>query len=126
MRSSALRLPDARAKLTEADDAARTYNLVRSVPANLIVARVAEAEGDLALALKAVRRRDGDFANFQWYLSTFLREEGRLAALTGDTAGAIKAYQHLLMLRQDPEPEMRTQSVEVRGELAKLLQEPSR
>jgi hypothetical protein len=35
-----------------------------------------------------------------WYLSTFLREEGRLAALTGDTAGAIRAYQHYLALRR--------------------------
>jgi tetratricopeptide (TPR) repeat protein len=125
VRSSALRLPDAKAKLAEADEAARTYNLVRSLPANLVVARVAEAEGDLALALKAVRRRDGDFADFQWYLSTFLREEGRLAAVTGDTAGAIRAYQHWLMLRADPEPEMRAQSEQVRGELAKLVREPN-
>jgi serine/threonine-protein kinase len=126
MRSSALRLPDARAKLAEADDASRTYNLVRSVPANLIVARVAEAQGDFALALKAVRRRDGDFATFQWYLSTFLREEGRLAALTGDTVGAVRAYQHFLMLRSNPEPEMRGESEQVREQLAKLIQEPGR
>ena len=123
MRSSALRLPDARAKLAEADQAARTYTLVNSIPGNLVVARVAEAEGDLGLALKAIRRRDGDFARWQWYQSTFLREEGRLAALTGDTAGAIRAYQHWLMLRPNPEPEMKAESEEVRVELAKLLQE---
>ncbi len=123
MRASALRLPDARAKLAEADEAARTYNLVRTLAANLVVARIAEAEGDLALALKAVRRRAGDFAGFQWYLSTFLREEGRLATLTGDTAGAIRAYQHFLFLRPDPEPEMRAESEQVRDELAGLLQE---
>jgi hypothetical protein len=126
MRSSGLRLPDAGAKLAAADDAARTYTLIRSIPANLLVARVAEAEGDLGLALKAVRRRDGDFATEQWYLSTFLREEGRLAALTGDTAGAVQAYQHFLMLRPNPEPVMRAESDQVREELAKLLQEPSR
>ena len=121
MRASALRLPDARAKLAEADEAARTYNLESTLAPNLVVARVAETEGDLALALKAVRRRGGDFAEFQWYLSTFLREEGRLAALTGDTAGAIRAYQHFLMLRSDPEPEMRRENEQVRGELAKLM-----
>jgi hypothetical protein len=126
MRASALRLPDARAKLAEADEAARTYNLVRTLAPNLVVARVAEAEGDLALALKAMRRRDGDFGDFQWYLSTFLREEGRLAALTGDTAGAIRAYEHFLMLRPDPEPEMRPENEQVREELAKLLAEPRR
>jgi hypothetical protein len=124
MRASALRLPDARAKLAEADKAARTYNLVRTLAPNLVVARVAEAQGDLALALKAVRRRDGDVAGFQWYLSTFLREEGRLAALTGDTAGAIRAYQHFLFLRPNPEPEMKPESEQVRAELSKLLQEP--
>jgi hypothetical protein len=94
---------------------------VRTLAPNLVVARVAETEGDLALALKAVRRRDGDFGRFQWYLSTFLREEGRLAALTGDSAGAIGAYQHFLMLRPDPEPEMRRENEQVRGELAKLM-----
>jgi hypothetical protein len=68
----------------------------------------------------------GDFGRLQWYLSTFLREEGRLAALTGDTAGAIRAYEHFLMLRPDPEPEMRPESDQVREELAKLLAEPRR
>jgi hypothetical protein len=114
------------AKLAEADEAARTYILVHTVPANLIVARVAEAEGDLAFALKAVRRRDGDLIGFQWYLSTFLHEEGRLAALTGDTAGAIRAYQHYMMFHSDPEPEARAEVERVRGDLAKLLEEPSR
>ena len=126
LRASALHRPDARAKLAEADQAARAYILVRTVPANLIVARVAEAEGDLALALRAVRRRDGDLIGFQWYLSTFLREEGRLAALTGDTAGAIRAYQHYMMFHSDPEPEMKPEVERVRLDLAKLVQEPSR
>jgi hypothetical protein len=44
--------------------------------------------------------------------------------LTGDTAGAIAAYQHFLMLRPDPEPEMRRETERVRAELAKLMQEP--
>jgi len=29
-------------------------------------------------------------------MSTFLREEGRLAAITGDTAGAVRALRHYL------------------------------
>jgi len=28
------------------------------------------------------------------YMSTFLREEGRLAAITGDTAGAVRGLRH--------------------------------
>ncbi len=120
MRAGGLHLPDAGAMLASADEAARTYT-IESVAANLVVARLAEAEGSLDFALRAVRRRAGDAAKFQPYLSTFLREEGRLAALTGDTAGAIGAYRHLLMLRPDPEPEMRERTEKVRAELARLM-----
>jgi hypothetical protein len=123
MRAGALHLPDAPVKLASADEAARTYNGIESLPANLIVARLGEAAGDLDFALRAMRRRAGDAAKFQPYLSTFLREEGRLAALTGDTVGAIGAYQHFLMLRPNPEPEMREGTEQVRAELAKLMRQ---
>jgi tRNA A-37 threonylcarbamoyl transferase component Bud32/tetratricopeptide (TPR) repeat protein len=122
-RATALRLPDARSKLEQADAAARTYIFLPSLPAmapNLVVARLAEIQGDLPLALRAVRRRGSG-----WYLSTLLREEGRLAALTGDTAGAIRAYQHYLALRPNPEPEVKPEVEQVRGELAELLQQES-
>jgi DNA-binding SARP family transcriptional activator len=86
--------------------------------ANLFVARAHERAGDLAGALAAVRRE-------RWYyppeyLSVSLREEGRLAALTGDTAGAVAAYRHYLALRSDPEPELRPQAERIRRELALL------
>jgi hypothetical protein len=58
------------------------------------------------------------------YLATFLREEGRLAALTGDTVGAIAAYRHYLGLRSDPEPAVRPEVEQVRSELAALVGEP--
>ena len=57
------------------------------------------------------------------YLSTYLREEGRLAALVGDTAGAIGAYQHYLALRSDPEPPLRAERDSARAELARLVGE---
>ena len=57
------------------------------------------------------------------YLSTFLYEEGRLSALTGDTAGAIRAYRHYLGLRPNPEPEVNSEVERVRGELAHLVGE---
>jgi hypothetical protein len=85
------------------------------------VARVAELQGDLPLALRAVRRRAGVYGMFpSWYLSTYLREEGRLAALTGDTAGAVTAYRHYLALRPQPEPETRPEVDAVRTRLAQL------
>jgi hypothetical protein len=87
---------------------------------NLIVAELREAQGDLPKALAAVKRR-----TFNWYgphfLSTYLREEGRLATLTGDIDGAIKAYRHFLVLRSDPEPHLVPQRDSIRVELEELL-----
>jgi hypothetical protein len=121
VRATQLHLPEARAKLAQADSAARTFIVGQSLAANLVVARVAEAQGDLHLALRAVRRRAGRYNMLPaWYLSTFLRQEGRLAALTGDTAGAVRAYRHFLALRPNPEPEMLADVELVRTELAKL------
>jgi len=121
MQAVELHRPDASVKVAAADEAARTYNLIESVPVNLIVARLWEATGNLPLALRAVRRRSGDNGpKFQPFLSSFLREEGRLATLAGDTGGAIRAYRHFLMLRPDPEPELRWESDHVSAELQRL------
>jgi tetratricopeptide (TPR) repeat protein len=83
---------------------------------NLIAARLYEARGDLPGALERVRRRTWWAA----FLSTQLREEGRLAAMTGDTAGAIRAYRHYLALRSNPEPRLRADAQRVRAELERL------
>ena len=56
-------------------------------------------------------------------MSSYLREEGRLAALTGDRTGAIAAYRHYLALRDAPEPSVQSEADEVRRELATLLAE---
>jgi hypothetical protein len=86
---------------------------------NLEVARLRERQGDLPAALAAVRRR-GYAYHLTDYLAPHLREEGRLAALTGDRAGAIRAYRHYLALRSSPEPALRPAVDAVRVELAKL------
>jgi tRNA A-37 threonylcarbamoyl transferase component Bud32/tetratricopeptide (TPR) repeat protein len=93
-----------------------------TLPPNIIAARLHEALGDPRGALAAIRRHTSGFQ--PWFLSTYLREEGRLAALTGDTAAAITAYRHYLALRSDPEPSLRTQAAQVRSELAALVAEP--
>jgi hypothetical protein len=92
------------------------------VPGSLVLARLLETQGDLAGALAAVRRRPY-VATLLIYLSSFLREEGRLAALTGDRAGAIRSYRHYLALRSNPEPSLKPEVERVRAELAKLLEE---
>ena len=126
-RASGLGSPDARDRLVEADSLAREFVLEIccgvSVPeANLLLARLWEKEGDLPRALKAVRRRSGAFPIGPNFMTTFLREEGRLAALTGDTLSAIRAYRHYLGLRHDPEPAVRPEVERVRRELGVLTE----
>jgi tetratricopeptide (TPR) repeat protein len=87
--------------------------------ANLEVARLRARAGDLRAALAAVRRRPYAY-HLTDYLAAHLREEGRLAALTGDTAAAVRAYRHYLALRSDPEPALRPGIDELRADLAKM------
>jgi hypothetical protein len=86
---------------------------------NLILARIKERGGDVRGALAAVRRRE-TFLTRPLYLSTFLREEGRLAALAGENDAAIEAYRHYLALRASPEPLLKSEVDYVRDELGKL------
>jgi serine/threonine-protein kinase len=114
--------PDAAARLASADSLMLTGPPYRVFCQswNLAIARLKEEQGDLAGALAATRRRLWFMADPQ-FLSTYLREEGRLAALTGDTAGAIRAYRHYLVLRSDPEPALKPQVEHIQAELARLM-----
>ncbi len=90
--------------------------------ANLTIARLREAQGDHAAALAAIRRREVDyFPAYLWSLPTFLRQEGRLAALVGDTTGALRAYDKYLTLRTDPMAVLRPQRDSVRAERTALI-----
>lgn len=90
--------------------------------ANLELARLQESRGNLAGALRALRRRQYFYWDLTFY-STSLREEGRIRAVAGDRAGAVQAYQHYLAIRSDPEPSQRAEVERVRNELARLLSE---
>jgi hypothetical protein len=92
---------------------------------NLLAARMLAAHGQLERALGAVRRRDQMSLALSLSLPEYLREEGRLAALLGDTAGARRAYGHYLALREDPDPPWRAQWDSVRMELSALVPERS-
>jgi len=85
-----------------------------------IVADLFEELGEPERALGAV----GGAGMKAWFFSAYLREQGRLAALTGDTERAIRAYSHYLKLRSDPEPEVLPEVEAVRAELARLVGEP--
>jgi hypothetical protein len=86
----------------------------------MTVAELEERRGNLRAALAAVRQRP-----FQPYfgvtgLSALLLREGRLAARTGDRAGAIRSFEHFLRLRADAVPRFQAENERVRGELASL------
>jgi hypothetical protein len=60
-----------------------------------------------------------------WYqpprnLSTYLRQEGKLATQVGDRSDAIQAYERYLALRSNVEPSQRAQRDSVESELVKL------
>ena len=88
--------------------------------ANLALARLYESRGDAASALRVVKRRPYDWDTGPLYLSTFLREEGRLAALIGDKPAAVTAYQRFLGLRVGADQSYRRQMDEVQRALAAL------
>ena len=85
---------------------------------NLPLARAYEQSGDDRGALRVLRRG-------AWYfpprlIATYRRHEGRLSARLGDRAGAIRAYEHYLALRSNPEPRLRAQRDSVQAELNRL------
>ena len=89
--------------------------------ANWAIARLRESQGDYPRALAAIRRRESNYyPAYLWTLPAFLRQEGRLAALAGDTAGAVQAYDSYLVLRANPDPAVRAQHDSVVAERAGL------
>ena len=120
----ATRGPDAPRKVARLDSLLRSgvSSSVLLQQGSLVLARLYEAQGDLPLAAQAIKRRVFGLG-VPAFLSTYLREEGRLAALTGDREGAIRAYQHYLLLRENPEPPLLAQADQVRKELGRLLAE---
>jgi serine/threonine-protein kinase len=116
------RRPDARARLEELD------SLLASGPTggdfferigNIESARLWHDLGEPARALASIRRR---LEGLQTYseLPRYLRDEGRYAALVGDSVGAVQAYRHYLTLRSRAEPSLQPQVDTVRAELAAL------
>ena len=75
---------------------------------NLFLARELARIGETERALAASRRRFyGGYAHFTTPITAYLREEARLAATVGDTAGAVEAYRHYFALR-DTRPDLPT------------------
>ena len=84
----------------------------------LAAARLHQQAGEDVSALRVLRA--GRWLFPPQYLSTYLRDEGDLAARTGDPHAAIRAYRHYLVLRSNPEPELRAEVDRVKVALARL------
>ncbi|MGH7580713.1 MAG: hypothetical protein ACREM9_11115, partial [Gemmatimonadales bacterium] len=89
---------------------------------NLVAGLLRAAHGDLPGALAAIHRH-GEPGDQKILLSTYLREEGRLAALAGDTGSAVRAYRQFLALRSQPEPRLASDRARVRAELDGLIRQ---
>jgi DNA-binding SARP family transcriptional activator len=104
----------------------RVEKLVRQGPqaeqpgnlARLMIAGWREAQGDYRAALAVVRGRDP----MAWHVASpaAWRIEGRLAALAGDTVGAVRAYRKFLALRDRPD------SGAISGEVQQVMMELAR
>lgn len=105
-------------------DSAMTNTSSLAAPSfgNLVLARLYENQGNLAGALAALRRRVFDYPVYPIYV-TYHREEGRLAALNGERAGAIRSYRRYLALRSAAEPRLQPQVARVRADLEALERE---
>lgn len=115
--------PDARAALERFDrDLAPRQLGVPVRQLDFLAAELWDEVGDHPRALAAIRRRNVHYADGSGEADC-LREEGRLAALTGDRDGAIAAYRRYLALRSDPEPSVRPEVERVRRALAALVSE---
>jgi hypothetical protein len=85
---------------------------------DLVLGQADERAGNHAEAVSALQR--GRWRVPTQFPSTYLREEGRAAERSGDRVGAIRAYEHYLALRADPEPSLRADADSVRAAIARL------
>jgi tetratricopeptide (TPR) repeat protein/TolB-like protein len=118
--------PDLPRLLTRLDSAMTNTISSFDVPeiGNMVAARLYHELGLLPQALAAIRRRPYNIFTSPLD-ATYDREEGRLAALNGDRAGAIRAYHRYLALRSAAEPRLQPQVAQVRTELEALERQSS-
>jgi len=116
--ASSRRRSDAASLRARVDSEARQgcCNVPRTT--ELWLATAYEMAGNDSAALAALRR--GRWVGTM-FLSTYLLREARIAARLGDRRGAIRAYDHYLALRSDPEPRLVPQRDSARAEMNRLV-----
>ncbi|HVF38560.1 MAG TPA: hypothetical protein VM939_01585, partial [Gemmatimonadaceae bacterium] len=84
------------------------------------LARMYEQGGNRAKALEVLGRRVYHWSDGRVLLTTYLREEGRLAAEVGDKERAAKALRHFIALREGADDRYRPQTERMRALLAQV------
>ena len=92
---------------------------------NLRLTSLYERLGRDGDAMRMVRRRGQRAQERVLALAVARLAEARIAARLGRREEAIKAYDHYLWLRYDPEPDLAAEAAQVREELAELVGEAS-
>ena len=120
MSAQRLHQGDQTLRLARADSVVRDNAVLfnHSGVGHVLLARCWEAVGDRSRALELLRLWGLGLPD--WSLAVRRRTEGRLTALEGDTAAAVRAYQEYLDLRRNADPEFMAQRDSVRAELARL------
>ncbi len=113
---------DALARIERLDSLALTSQTAGDAIAYapILIARLYGRLGHPGRALQAIRKRSY-MSSWPRYLATTWREEGRLAQLVGDHAGAREAYESYLAFRTSPEEDVVPQVEQVRRLLATLV-----
>jgi eukaryotic-like serine/threonine-protein kinase len=116
------RAPDADLRIARFDSLMFTGNAIgrSNYEANLVLARLHEERGNLAAALRALRRTPLHIGELSSYGSTFIRERGRVAELLGDTATAVASYRHYLAMRENADARFAEEVADVRAALLRL------
>jgi hypothetical protein len=82
--------------------------------------RLRRERGEYERALTLARKRWRGTGNSFTGITQYLKEEGDLSAILADTAGAVRAYEHYLILRDAPDDLARPQVDSVRASLRAL------
>jgi hypothetical protein len=122
MRGDASALRAVTIRLDSALRAAPASPLLTLMTGNVVAVHAFEQLGDTARALAAARRRPILYGPLQGW-TAMLREEARLAAVTGDRAGAVRAYRLFVALRGTAEAPLLREVQRAREEMARLARE---
>jgi tetratricopeptide (TPR) repeat protein/TolB-like protein len=116
------RRADARLLLDQADSLFIASDILIDYPiANLVMAQLRQAIGDLPGAARAIGRVPVALPVPPVYGSTYLLEQARIGLEVGDTAGAVRALRRYVALRAGAEPALRPAADSARALLARLV-----